>query len=632
MAKAIRMLLPITILSGIVLSSFLTSFATEVIDTVELTVPFACTMGGTGQTSHNASIKPGTYSGASGSDYEAGIGKTTLTTFCNDNNGFSVYAIGFTGDLYEGETHTKLIGQNTNLTISTKVYTSGDTDSNWSMKVTKVDNPASGDPITYNPDNMSIQNSFNSWHTVPDVYTKVAQYNSNTTDPATTDTTLGAKLETTYATYISSAQAADTYTGQVKYTMVHPYNAIPPTNISCNPNASTISEAVCMQDFAGPNGDQIDDTMTLEQQYTLIDKRDNKSYTITKLADGRVWMTQNLDLDLDSNVTYTNDDTDLGFNSKTGKYGPATWTPSTSTRSTNDTTWIGSNNTPESYDPGDLYWRDYTGETAAWREMFSTASRYMTSCGNGSCNDKEYALLTDDWKTFVDSCNHTSNDCDFVLLPSDPTGFYRQTILASLYAQMCISQGACDDSLYTALNDEWKAYIGSCDATFEVCDESLRPSDISSVNTATNGIQQYHLGNYYNWTTAVALNDSSDQTGSVYQSICPSGWTLPFGRDQDKLFIAYGRSSYTQTLSNNYTAYLEPMYYNLSGYVSSSDSLQGIGDHGYFWSSDAFNEEWAESASIGYDKKVYGNSINIYRGDGGSVRCIVRVWYGNNSM
>ena len=222
-------LLTMTILSGIALSSSLAiAEDNEVIDTVELTVPVACTMGGTGQTSHNASINPGTYSGASGSEYEAGIGKTTLTTFCNDNNGFSVYAIGFTNDLYEGETHTKLIGQNTNLTISTKVYSSGDTDSNWSMKVTKVDNPVSGDPVTYNPDNMSIQNSFNSWHAVPDVYTKVAQYNSSTTDPATTDTTLGAKIETTYATYISSAQAADTYQGQVKYTMVHPYNHTEP--------------------------------------------------------------------------------------------------------------------------------------------------------------------------------------------------------------------------------------------------------------------------------------------------------------------------------------------------------------------------------------------------------------------
>ena len=229
MNKVMHILLTMTILSGIVLSSSLViADDNEVIDTVELTVPVACTMGGTGQTSHNASINPGTYSGASGSDYEAGIGKTTLTTYCNDNNGFSIYAIGFTDDLYEGELHTKLVGQNTNQTIATKVYASGDTDSNWSMKVSKVDNPQSGDPTTYNPDNMSIQNSFNSWHTVPDVYTKVAQYNSSTTDPATTDTTLGAKIETTYATYISSAQAADTYKGQVKYVMVHPYDRYAP--------------------------------------------------------------------------------------------------------------------------------------------------------------------------------------------------------------------------------------------------------------------------------------------------------------------------------------------------------------------------------------------------------------------
>ena len=156
------------ILSVISLSSltiFLThTYAddTEVVDQINITVPVACTMSGTGQTSHNATLNPGTYSGASGSEYEAGIGKTTITTYCNDNNGFSIYAIGFTNDLYEGESHTKLIGQNTNQSISTKVYANGDTDSNWSMKVTKVDNPASGDPITYNPDNMSIQNSFNS--------------------------------------------------------------------------------------------------------------------------------------------------------------------------------------------------------------------------------------------------------------------------------------------------------------------------------------------------------------------------------------------------------------------------------------------------------------------------------------
>ena len=110
-----------TILSSLVLTStYVSAENNEVIDTMELTVPVACTMGGVGNNSHNATLNPGTYSGASGNEYENGIGKTTLTSFCNDNNGFSIYAIGFTDNLYEGESHTKLIGQNTNQTINIK--------------------------------------------------------------------------------------------------------------------------------------------------------------------------------------------------------------------------------------------------------------------------------------------------------------------------------------------------------------------------------------------------------------------------------------------------------------------------------------------------------------------------------
>ena len=232
MHKTALSLLGIVFISGPLLSfTYVSAEDTDVIDTIELTVPIACTMGGVGTNSHNATISPGTYSGASGNEYEAGIGKTTLTSYCNDNNGFSIYAIGFTNDLYEGESHTKLVGNNTNQTISTKVYANGDTSSNWSMKLTKVDNPVSGDPVTYNPENMTLTNSFNTWHEVPDTYTKVAEYHSSTTDPSTTDTTLGAKLETTYATFIASDQVADTYTGQVKYTMVHPYDAETPKKI-----------------------------------------------------------------------------------------------------------------------------------------------------------------------------------------------------------------------------------------------------------------------------------------------------------------------------------------------------------------------------------------------------------------
>jgi surface protein len=62
---------------------------------------------------------------------------------------------------------------------------------------------------------------FSSYHVVPNEYTKVAHKNSGTD---MTDTIGGVKLTTTYAAYISKTQAADTYSGQVIYTMVHPSN------------------------------------------------------------------------------------------------------------------------------------------------------------------------------------------------------------------------------------------------------------------------------------------------------------------------------------------------------------------------------------------------------------------------
>ncbi len=59
---------------------------------------------------------------------------------------------------------------------------------------------------------------------------------------------------------------------------------------------------------------------------TLVDTRDNKTYLVSKFADGACWMSQNLDLELSNSVALTSADTDL--NSK------ASWTPSKSTATT----------------------------------------------------------------------------------------------------------------------------------------------------------------------------------------------------------------------------------------------------------------------------------------------------------
>lgn len=55
----------------------------------------------------------------------------------------------------------------------------------------------------------------------------------------------------------------------------------------------------------------------------LIDKRDNQTYLIRKLADGKCWMTQNLRLKLDSNTALNNQTTDL--------QSQIAWTPTRTT-------------------------------------------------------------------------------------------------------------------------------------------------------------------------------------------------------------------------------------------------------------------------------------------------------------
>ena len=187
----------------------------SVVDEVSITVPMSCTMSGNGMTSHNANIANGTY--------QADIGSTTLKAFCNDSEGFAIYAIGYTDDEYG---NTNLVGTNTGNTIATgTAISAGNPDvSNWAMKLTTTSSPTPTYPITIagsSSDSEKEQGDpdFSTYTTIPTNYAKVA-YRSSGTDTGTNAE--GSTLTTTYAAYISKTQAADTYTGQVKYTLVHP--------------------------------------------------------------------------------------------------------------------------------------------------------------------------------------------------------------------------------------------------------------------------------------------------------------------------------------------------------------------------------------------------------------------------
>ncbi len=545
---SLGMLLGFTTVLGMVLASGRVSAEdTSVVDEINITVPVACTISGTGMNTHNANINNGLY--------EDEIGSTTLHAFCNDNEGFAIYAAGYTGDEIGGTNSNKLVGTTAsgNATIESGIATTaGNPDvSNWAMKLSITQD--SGDTTGTNAftidsapnvdlpseaESGATQAPFSSYHVVPNEYTKVAHKNSGTD---MTITTGGVKLTTTYAAYISKTQPADTYSGQVKYTLVHPASAdtpVEPVSIEdaySKAGKTKLNGYYKMQDM----NSTICSTVTLEDDASetiLIDTRDNKTYTVSKLRDGNCWMTQNLDHDIktDGSVIYDSTTTDLGWNGTS--YTTASWTPVSATKATDDLNWINNYNLPESSDPGELYW-------------------------NGIVVDGWYGSESD-----------------------------------------CIAAG------------------GTWDVVNNQCNQ------ISST-----GDPHYHLGNYYNWTAAVAMNDSSSYTTDnqdADQSICPTGWTLPKSGNNTSsgsfqyLFEQYGWDSSSYKIEN-------PNIWNKAIKLPLSGGWWGylgnVGVTGTLWSSVVNADIGSYGAGVSMNGWVDpSNGGNRYRDNGNSVRCMAR--------
>ena len=305
------LLLTLTLLSGVVLVSSVVSADddTSVVDQINITVPVACTISGTGMNTHNANINNGIYT--------PDIGTTTLHAFCNDSEGFAIYAAGYTGNEVGGTNSNKLVGTNAsnNETIETGLATTaGNPDvSSWAMKlaITQDSGDTSGAnafTIDSAPNTLNgADASFSSYHTVPNEYTKVAHKDSNTDMTASTG---GVKLTTTYAAYISKTQPADIYSGQVIYTLVYPASAN-------NPGIISIEEAYKRAGKTKYNGyykiqDMNSTICSNVNQYSgdgmaeVIDVRDNNVYHIAKLADDNCWMLDDLALDPTDSTTAAN--------------------------------------------------------------------------------------------------------------------------------------------------------------------------------------------------------------------------------------------------------------------------------------------------------------------------------------
>ena len=137
------------------------------------------------------------------------FGPGTLRATCNDPDGYSIYAIGYSNNTYGNTSMVSTTDPDSPTNIPTNTTGSN---SWWAMQLS-----ATG---------ATIQNNFDSLHVIPDTYTKVATKNS-----VSAGTTGESTVNSNYTVNISSTQAAGTYNGKVKYTLVHPNAAPAPSTL-----------------------------------------------------------------------------------------------------------------------------------------------------------------------------------------------------------------------------------------------------------------------------------------------------------------------------------------------------------------------------------------------------------------
>ena len=170
--------------------------------------------------------------------------------------------------------------------------------------------------------------------------------------------------------------------------------------------------------------------------------------------------------------------------------------------------------------------------------------------------------------------------------------------------------------------------------------------------------RHYHVGNYYNWSAAVASNDTSnihDDLTVMPDSICPKGWRLPNGltgtngneiiTEFNQLGLANGITEGITTehtsgsnqfvdtgwttdgfnkfrsTSTNIAGYEAPLYFVRSGSLNGT-TLDNYGVAGYLWSSTS--QYTALAYYLAFTSGVFRPANRSYRGSGLPVRCVAR--------
>ena len=461
---------------------------------------------------------------------------------------------------------------------------------------------ARGGGITYNPGNLSILNSYDAYHAVPDTLTKVAEYKA-TTGSSTTDQTLGSNIQTTYAAFISGAQAPDTYVGKVKYILIHPATLI----------AGNYSIAYYA---AGGSGTMNTETVKNYEPHTLA------TNTFTAPAGGytfKEWCTVQ-----DSNATPSSPQTTCDGTS----YNHDATIP------------VGSEAVGSILN---LY--------AVWNEPM-TFNRAYAEAGKHKYNDGNYYAMQD---MTPDICTNVADGQVGTLI--DIRGATQTYTVAKLKDGKCWMTENLNLAGGTALSsndtDFESTYTLPTTNGWSVSNGKLvLPSSSTAFGSTDNVAKLYNSGNktncgglnqntpcysYYSWDAATlgsGRSISTDNTDAPY-SICPKNWKLPTSRttsatdwqttsDFYMLAHQYGLNSTTSTSESDADFYNQAgpgttPNFLLAGFYNDSSFFSG-GSFGFYWSSTSYSGTYARFLFFGSSLVSSASSDN--RRIGFSVRCL----------
>ena len=581
------------------------SFAAQTCTTDEQTGQVTCTNSATASVtvaaacSFSRTTGSGEYTGILANNASVEVTGSTFSTTCNDSGGYAIYAIGYGNNTFG---NTDLIFDNdpsssNNITTNS---TSATGTSYWQMKLTSgVENQ----PV--------LENGYGNYSVVPSTYTKVASYASAGTGTAQT-------VAATYKAAASSTQPAGTYTGAVKYTMVHPNTNIPNQpydcvagNICYFPNAgNTVADTIGNQSISSS-----DTSATLwasnfqRPGYGFAGWSDAYDYVVN-VGSGS---------NSSAHIYGPNEDIEFTAGQYSGTDGGlalyAVWVPVATDASGNELTFQTNNLLTTTLADGTTLGNKNNGFVTALRDK-RDGQVYVV------------AKLADDNYWMIENLrlnnNSTTPNWGDNSLSQGFGGVFNGLADAE-------SENFSDSTTSNSLYNTGNAY------TMPRYNNNNTNSPVANMTGADGNIYSY--GNYYTWAAAIAntndytgpevkVNDKTSETANT--SICPSGWRLPYGRDTGNGTASGGfynlnykinnnRNVTDATAGRNLRAY--PNNFVYSGYFLNS-SAGGRGSIGRYWSSTAGNSNYAYGLYFD-SSSVYPGTGSNYKYSGRSVRCVL---------